>query len=60
MGNLWFEAQQCREDYAIVVGDGSELFQVVRVRRSATNDVYVNFLARPELMSHTSYHQSGQ
>lgn len=59
MGDLWFEANRCTEDFAIAVRDGDTLFQVFRIRRSPHGDVYWNFLAQPALMSHASYHSSG-
>src|SRR5438309_3084280 len=59
MGDLWFEAMKCSEDYAIAVRDRETLFQVFRIRRSEQGDVYWNFLARPDFMSHASYHRSG-
>jgi hypothetical protein len=46
MGDLWFEAQQCRENYAIAVEDDGTLFECFRIRRSPAGDV-LRQLSRP-------------
>ncbi|MGP3999581.1 hypothetical protein [Streptomyces sp. 8N706] len=59
MGDLWFEAKKCTEDFAIAVRDSDTLFQIFRICRSPKGDVYWNLLAQPDFKAHYSYHASG-
>jgi len=48
--------------YAVAVDDDIDSWVILTVRRSATNDLYVNFPrdGTPDWKPHTSYHASGQ